>query len=121
MYRSLSYSFNVLTLLFLSPITENYFPVTSKIAAAFTAIGCLGQLVFAVIVGNYIDSYPSVFVWVTLWCSLSSCVLFLVVSHLCKHWLKSKKNQSNGLELTSKQTQEYVLVAKEPPSNEPLC
>lgn len=69
---------------------EDYFPVTSGITASFSVAACLGQSLMPFIVGYFIDSYPPIFLWVTLAASLMLIILFSVFSYLCKHCLRKK-------------------------------
>lgn len=63
---------------------EDYFPVTSGMTASFSVAACLGQSIMPFIVGHFIDSYPPIFLWVTLTASTLLILLFSTFSYLCK-------------------------------------
>lgn len=79
---------------------EQFFPVNSKIAATFTVTACLGEFILPTLMGNYLDSNPDIFLWVTLFCTLMTCVLFCVFNHICHKYYGQQK--SKKMQLASK-------------------
>lgn len=84
---------------------EEYFPVTSKITASFITSACLGEFVVPVIMSNFIDIYPKVFLYLTLGCSLMLALLLVTIVVFCRFKLSkhhevtvSKSDNRNGQE-----------------------
>lgn len=65
-----------------------YMPVTSRIAAVMITSAIVGEFIFPVIIARFIACQPMVFAWVTLACSLSIALLFLLISVICKSKLQ---------------------------------
>ena len=48
----------------------------------------LGEFVFPFIISSFIDTEPRILLWVTLFSSLSTTVLFLLILFLCRTKLR---------------------------------
>lgn len=71
---------------------ETCFPVTSKIASSMMLSSAIGEFVFPVIMAQYIQLIPMIFIYVTLSCSLCCILIFLLILFVCKYKLnKSTK------------------------------
>lgn len=67
---------------------ESNFPVTSRIATAFTLASCLGGFNLPFLTGFYIDAFPDVLLYVILASSVALLCLFSCLSFLCRYHLK---------------------------------
>lgn len=67
---------------------EEFFPVTSFIGSLIVISAVTGEFVFPYVISNFIDHYPRILIWVTLFCSVSTSLLFLLIMLLCRVKLK---------------------------------
>lgn len=58
---------------------EEHFPVTSKIAASMVVSACVGEFIFPFVISYFIVSTPTVFLWLTLTCSVAVFAIFLTM------------------------------------------
>lgn len=99
---------------------EQFFPMHSKIAATFTVSACLGEFVLPTIVGNFIDVYPVMFLWITLFCTVADVLLFAFVNYLCHKYydqtsevlLAIETNEANILDCESASDKKFNLNLK---------
>lgn len=69
---------------------EEHFPVTPMMSALMVVSAVLGEFVFPVIISAFIDDYPQVLMWVTLFCSTSIAFIFAFIALLCSKVLKKQ-------------------------------
>lgn len=62
---------------------EQFFPVTSVIGSLMIVAGVLGEFVFPVLISYFVKDYPKILLWVVLFCSVSTCCLFLLIYLIC--------------------------------------
>ena len=70
---------------------EDYFAVSSRVASAIIISATVGDFVFPFIISFFVDSNPQVFLWATLFCSLSLAVIFLGIMAVMRTKLKEGK------------------------------
>src|SRR5687768_6404001 len=70
---------------------ERYFVVTSRIAATFSVLVCCGEFIIPPLVGSYIDVYPKILIYVSLFLVISTCALFATMCVLCSAYAKIVK------------------------------
>ena len=69
---------------------DSYMIVTSTIGSGIVLSATLGEVTFPGILSLFIDSNPMILMWLSLACSGSQAILFLIVSLICRLKLKSK-------------------------------
>jgi hypothetical protein len=67
---------------------EQYFTVTSRIAAGMIVSAIVGEFVFPLIISNFVSSDPQVLLWVVLFCSVSMTLIFLVMMYIMRTKLR---------------------------------
>ena len=68
-------------------LLELFFPVTSGIASSMITASMVGEFVFPTIISGFVSCYPQVFVYVSLFCSLSVIILFCIITLICLYKL----------------------------------
>ncbi|KAI1286446.1 Major facilitator superfamily domain-containing protein 4A [Halotydeus destructor] len=63
---------------------ENYFLITSKMAAFLTVSGVFGEVVYPVLMGYAIELHPQIFMWIIFVCTVFCCTFFAICSYLCR-------------------------------------
>ena len=70
---------------------EEYFPVTSRIASSMIVSAIIGEFIFPLIISNFVADTPQIFLWVTLFCSLSLTIIFLFLVLVMRKKMKELK------------------------------
>ncbi|KAI1286422.1 Major facilitator superfamily domain-containing protein 4A [Halotydeus destructor] len=78
-------------------LVESYFKVTGRIGSFLSVAAYSGSWIFPAIMGNAIESDPQMFLWATLACTCSSCLLFAILSWLLRIWLSTKPDSENAI------------------------
>ena len=63
---------------------EEYFPVTSKMSGSIIVSACVGEFLFPLIISYFVTTAPDVFLWVTLFCSLSLMAIFVILMYVMR-------------------------------------
>lgn len=69
---------------------EQQFPVTPLISAFMIVFAVLGEFVFPALISSFIEAYARILLWVTLFCSVSNCILFIAMSLIARHKLRQR-------------------------------
>lgn len=80
---------------------EDYFPVKSHMTAAFIVSACVGEFVVPTVIANWVQSYPKIFLWVMLACSIAMIILMTLMSVLCRIFFRKKLPIAVGISMTS--------------------
>ncbi|KAI1291106.1 Major facilitator superfamily domain-containing protein 4A [Halotydeus destructor] len=66
---------------------EEHFKISSKVAGYIGLSAALGELAFPVIAGSYIDTFPNIFLYLSLLGTVLLCLIFLLISIICERYL----------------------------------
>jgi len=67
---------------------NDHFPVTSKISSVLTVSACVGVFIFPLIISNFVETNPDVFLWVLLSCSIVIVFLYILIILLMRLEMK---------------------------------
>lgn len=73
---------------------EDYFQVTSKIAASFMIASCFGHLTIPAILSPFLETYPQLFLWISAIYTILMAMLFAVAVLICRFKLVKGKDIS---------------------------
>ena len=73
---------------------ETKFPVSSRAAAFYLILNCMGNVTWPIVVSTFIDAWPDVYVYAMAMTALSSSTLAIVVLILAKVFFPSPKSAS---------------------------
>ena len=80
---------------------EEHFPVTSRIASGMIISALVGEFIFPLIISYFVQSNPEIFLWVTLFCSVSLVFIFALQMFVMRTKLKSLKQCHKSDEFSS--------------------
>jgi FHS family Na+ dependent glucose MFS transporter 1 len=63
---------------------EEHFTLSPIVSALMIVAAVLGEFVFPVVISSFIDEYPMVLMWVTLFCSIGCSAVFTLMSLICR-------------------------------------
>ena len=75
---------------------EEHFAVTSLISAFMIVSAVLGEFVFPVVISSFINCYPMILMWVTLFCSCGITIAFCLMSLICRTKLGKITSQDSA-------------------------
>lgn len=66
---------------------DQYMVVSSGLALKIVVSATLGEVTFPAFISLFIDSYPMILMWVSLFCTIAMSVIFLITQHICRQKL----------------------------------
>ena len=80
---------------------EEHFPVTSQISGSLIVSAYVGEFIFPLIISYFITTAPDVFLWVTLFCSLTLTLIFLLLMYVMRYKMRGPRKNTGPLQYIS--------------------
>ena len=75
---------------------NNYFPVTGNVTSLFLVAACVGEFIWPLVVGKFIDTWPYVYLTTIALSTGMCCVLFALIMYLNRNYVQVKRTNIRG-------------------------
>ncbi|RWS16375.1 Sodium-dependent glucose transporter 1-like protein [Dinothrombium tinctorium] len=70
---------------------QEFIFISSKTASTLFVAGCIGQFVIPYAIGNFVDKYPPIFLYISFICGCIACALFTILAFIRGHYLNRRE------------------------------